>query len=121
MSWSAAAVAAQTTFARDLAALPLDAVAISMVLALIGGGAYTAQKIADPNVVIKSRKHEVVKDMLNSIVVGLLIFFGGVWQEWGSMPLAILITLGGYGGSRVLEPALLSFINWISRLWEKHQ
>ena len=113
MLWSCAAFAAQATFANDLAAIPPAAIAISVLLAVIGGAAYTAQKIADPNTVVKSNALEIVKDTLTSVVVGLLIFFMGSYWQLASVLLAGLITLGGYGGSRVLEPALERLIEWI--------
>lgn len=114
--WAVAACAAQTTFVGDMSDIPPAAVAISILLAIIGGAAYTASKIASVNVVVKSVPLEVLKDVLTSIVVGLLIFFLGSYLEWPSVVQAGLITLGGYGGSRVLEPALAAFIAWISRL-----
>lgn len=114
--WSVAAFAAQTRFVSDLTSIPPDAVAISIILSLIGGAAYSAQKIASPDTVIKSIPLEIIKDVLTSIVVGLLIFFLGTYLEWATVVQAGLITLGGYGGSRVLEPALSTFINWIGRL-----
>ncbi len=117
--WVPAVWAAQSTFAGDITAIPPAAIAISVLLAIIGGAAYTAQKIADPVVVIKSIPAEIIKDVLTSIVIGLLIFFLGSYMQWASVVQAGLITLGGYGGSRVLEPALSTFLKWIGRLGER--
>jgi hypothetical protein len=114
--WSAAAAAAQATFAHDLRDIPPAAVAISVLLAVIGGAAYTAQKLADPAVVVKTVGAEIIKDVLTSVVVGVVVFCLGSYLEWPSVVQAGLITLGGYGGSRVLEPGLATFIRWISRL-----
>lgn len=114
--WSAAAMAAQATFANDLSDIPPAAIGISMLLAVIGGSAYTAQKIADPVTVVRNAGLEIVKDLLTSVVVGLCIFCLGSYLNWASVVQAGLITLGGYGGSRVLEPAVAAFIRWISRL-----
>ena len=114
--WSVAAFAAQATFVGDLRDIPPAAVAISVLLACIGGAAYTAQKLAAPDVAVKSVPLEVLKDVLTSVVVGVLIFCLGSFLEWPSVVQAGLITLGGYGGSRILEPSLATFIKWISRL-----
>ncbi|MCA8037121.1 phage holin family protein [Burkholderia arboris] len=114
--WSATAIAANETFVGDLTDIPPAAFAISIVLALIGGAAHTAQKFADPDVVMKSASAEIVKDFFTSIAVGLLIFFGSSYMNWSSVVQAGAITLGGYGGSRVLEPALSALINIIGRL-----
>jgi len=115
--WSLAAYAAQATFVSDLRDIPPAAVAISILLACIGGAAWTASKLASPNVHVKSVPLEVVKDVLTSIVIGLLIFFAGSYFEWPSVVQAGLITLGGYGGSRVLEPALAMFLKRMSGLF----
>lgn len=117
--WVPAAWAAQSTFAGDITAIPPAAIAISVLLAIIGGAAYTAQKIADPAVSIKNIPAEIIKDVLTSIVIGLLIFFLGSYLQWASVVQAGLITLGGYGGSRVLEPALSAFLKWIGRSAER--
>lgn len=114
--WSAAAMAAQVTFAHDLRDIPPAAIGISVLLAIIGGSAYTAQKIADPTTVVRSVALEIVRDLLTSVVVGLCIFCLGSYLNWASVVQAGLITLGGYGGSRTLEPAVSAFINWIARL-----
>jgi hypothetical protein len=104
--WSLTAYAAQATFVGDLRSIPPVAVAISLLLSLIGGAAYTASKIASPNVTIKNVPAEIVKDVLTSIVVGFVTFCLGSYMEWPAVMQAGLITLAGYGGSRVLEPML---------------
>lgn len=119
--WSAAAVAAQSTFTKDITAIAPSDIAISVLLAVIGGAAYSSQKVADPAVVIKSNAAEIVKDLLNSLVVGLCFFFFGAWRGWDSFLTAFLITLGGYGGSRVLEPGVEALINKIKALGNKSQ
>lgn len=114
--WSVAAFAAQATFVKDLSSIPPAALAISALLALIGGAAQTANRLADPRVEVRNVVAEIAKDMLTSVVVGLLIFCLGSYLQWPSIVQAGLITLGGYGGSRILDPAVETFIDWISRL-----
>lgn len=111
--WTASAFAASDTFIHGVESIPTGAVAIAMVLAMIGGAAYTSQKIAAIDVVVKSIPAEIIKDVLTSLVAGLCMFFAGAWREWPLFPHCILITVGGYGGSRVLEPMLDIVINAI--------
>ncbi|MFM0608688.1 phage holin family protein [Paraburkholderia sediminicola] len=113
--WSVAAFAAQATFVSDLRDIPPAAMAISCLLAIIGGAAYTASKLAAPDVQVKSVSAEVVKDLLTSVVAGFCVFCLGSYMEWPSVVQAGLITLAGYGGSRVLEPMLAALISRGSR------
>ena len=117
--WSASAWAAQATFAGDLAAIPPAAVAVSVLLAIIGGAAFTAQKMADPATVVKSVALEILKDILASIVAGLLTFFMCSWLNFAAVLQAACITIAGYGGSRVLERYLNSALLRIDRLGGK--
>lgn len=117
--WSASAWAAQATFAGDLAAIPPAAVAVSVLLAIIGGAAFTAQKMADPATVVKSVALEILKDILASIVAGLLTFFICSWLNFAAVLQAACITIAGYGGSRVLERYLNSALLRIDRLGGK--
>lgn len=117
--WTASAWAAQVTFASDLAAIPPAAIAVTVLLAIIGGAAFTSQKMADPDVVVKSVTLEIVKDILTSIVAGLLTFFVCAWLNWPPLLQAASITLAGYGGSRVLERYLNGAFQRIDRLGGK--
>jgi hypothetical protein len=113
--WSGLAYAAQATFVHDLSDIPPVAVAISCLLSIIGGAAFTAQKIADPGTLVTRPVVTIVRDVLNSIVAGLLVFFLGSYFNWSSVVQAGLITLAGYGGSRLLEPVLSALIARISK------
>jgi hypothetical protein len=117
--WSVSAWAAQTTFVGDLADIPPAAVAVSVLLAIIGGAAFTAQKMADPTVVVKSVVLEIIKDTLNSVVAGILTFFVLSWAGWPAVLQAAGITIAGYGGSRVLEGYLNAGLSRILRLGAK--
>lgn len=114
--WSASAWAAQETFAQDLTAISLGAVAVALVLAFIGGLAYTTQKIAKPDVVVVSVPLEVCKDMINSLVAGLCAFFLVSWMGLPLFGQALLITIAGYGGSRFLEQLLTDTLNRLGAL-----
>ena len=104
--WSCSALAAQETFARDLTSIPLGAIAVAMSLAFIGGLAFTTQKIAKPDVDVRSVPLEILKDIVNSLVAGLAAFFLGSWCALPLFAQALLITIAGYGGSRFLEQVL---------------
>lgn len=117
--WTASAWAAQTTFVGDLAAIPPAAVAVSALLAIIGGAAYTAQKMADPAITVKSIPLTIVSDLLASVVAGLLTFFLSSWAGFPAVLQAACITLAGYGGSRVLERYLVAGMARIDRLGGK--
>ena len=117
--WAASAWAAQTTFVGDLTSIPPAAVAVSALLAVIGGAAFTAQKMADPATVVKSVALEIIKDILASVVAGLLTFFISSWAGFPAVLQAACITLAGYGGSRVLERYLIAGLARIDRLGGK--
>lgn len=104
--WSAGAVAAQATFGSDLSTIPPAAVAVAVVLALIGGAAATLRKIASPTITIKSVPLEVTSDLLLSLLAGLVTYFLCAWQEVPILLQAGLIPLAGFGGARVLEAYL---------------
>lgn len=104
--WSCNAVAAQEVFAHDITSIPLDAIAVAMALAFIGGLAFTTQKIAKPEAAVTSVPLEIFKDIINSLVAGLAAFFLGSWAGIPPFAQALLITIAGYGGSRFLEQVL---------------
>lgn len=117
--WSVAAWAAQVSFTADLALIPPAAIAVSVLLSIIGGAAFSASKLADPETVVKSVSLEIVKDILASIVAGLLTFFICSWLNFAAVLQAACITIAGYGGSRVLERYLNSALLRIDRLGGK--
>ena len=117
--WSTTAWAATATFASDLSKIPVAAVAVAIVLALIGGATATLQKIANPETVVKSVRLEVAKDILSSVVAGLVTYSVCAWQEFPLLLQPACITIAGYGGSRVLERYLAAGMSRIDRLGGK--
>ena len=113
--WSAGAAAAQATFGSDLSTIPPAAVAVAVVLALIGGAAATLRKIASPTITIKSVPLEVTSDLLLSLLAGLVTYFLCAWQEVPILLQAGLIPLAGFGGARVLEAYLAAGLAKLSR------
>lgn len=104
--WSASAIAAQTTLDHDITSIPLGAIVVAMALAFIGGLAFTTQKVAKPDVAVPSIALEILKDLINALVAGLVAFFLGSWCGIPPFAQALLITIAGYGGSRFLEQVL---------------
>lgn len=114
--WSGAAAAAQVAFAHDITSIPMGAIAVAMALAFIGGLAFTTQKIAKPDIVVRSIPLEIFKDIINSLVAGLAAFFLGSWCSVPPFAQALLITVAGYGGSRFLEQLLTEVFTRIGTL-----
>lgn len=117
--WSASAWAAQVTFVTDLSAIPLGAVAIAALISLIGGAAATLARIANPDALIKNLLLEVLRDILASLVVGMVTFFACAWREVSPLLAAGGIFIAGYGGSRVLDRYLSVGLSQIDRLGGK--
>lgn len=108
LTWSVACFAAETrTLAQGLSTIPIQDIGIVIVLAVVGGATGTLVKLTKRDVVIVNMVLEVAKDTMASIVVGLLAYFSTNWWEginlWAQ---AVLILLGGYGGSKVLDVIL---------------
>lgn len=108
LTWSVACYAAETrALAQGLSAIPIQDIGIVLVLAIVGGATGTLVKLTKRDVVIVNMVLEIAKDTMASIVVGLLAYFATNWWEginlWAQ---AVLILLGGYGGSKVLDVLL---------------
>lgn len=108
LTWSAMAYAAENPFVAGIDSIPHKAVAYVFGLAMIGGAAGTLSKLAKPETVVRNLPLEICKDILASIVAGLLAFFltsGLDSVAWWATAAAVTIT--GYGGSKVLDFALV--------------
>ncbi|MEX3555913.1 MAG: phage holin family protein [Burkholderia gladioli] len=104
--WPLSAWAASVTFTDDLANIPFAAVAMCLFLSFIGGLASTLQKLAAQTPAARSLWLEIAKDLVVSLVAGLLAFFVSEWMNFQAVLEAGVITLAGYGGSRVLDRLL---------------
>lgn len=101
------AYAAESPFVAGLDAIPPKAIIYVLGLAIIGGAAGTLTKLCKPDTVVRNLPLEIVKDLMASIVAGLLAFFFTSWASaLGFWIMAGSITLAGYGGSKVLDIAL---------------
>ncbi|KAK1548192.1 hypothetical protein Q3G72_001039 [Acer saccharum] len=121
--WCFAAYGADSTLVQGLEAIPLKAALYVLVLSVVGGAAGTLNKLAQPDLQIRNLPLEIAKDTIMSVVAGMLTFFMTSWISvitfW---PQAILITVAGYGGSKVLDLALADgLIPWLQRVFGKVQ
>lgn len=101
--WCAAAYAAESDLAKGIESIPFGAIKYTVIFSLIGAAANTLNKITKPDIQIKSVWLEVVKDLFCGVAAGMLVF---LFVSWTPMPFTIqaaLITLGGAGGSRVID------------------
>lgn len=108
VTWSAACYAAESiTLAKGLGSIPLADIGTALFLAIIGGVTGTLVKLSRLNHGVTNLALEITKDVMSSLVVGLLAFFFSnffkwidVWAQAGG------ILLAGYGGSKVLDVML---------------
>ena len=103
--WTASAFAAAPilTTAPTIEDIPLRAVAVAIFLALIGGAARSAQKLADPDKQITSVPMALLADLLTSVAVGTATYFLVAWREFPPLLQAFVITVAGFSGTKFLE------------------
>ncbi|MEX3614281.1 MAG: phage holin family protein [Burkholderia gladioli] len=104
--WPPSAYAASVTFTDDLAHIPFAAIAMCLFLSFIGGLASTLQKLAAQTPAMRSLWLEISKDLVVSLVAGLVAFFVSEYLDFQAVLEAGVITVAGYGGSRVLDRLL---------------
>jgi len=116
LMWSVATWAAESTFAKDMSSIPLEAIQWTVLLSLIGGAAFTTNKVSRPDIIVKNIWLEMAKDLLMSLVAGLVTFFFTSWWAAPYWLQAALITLAGYGGSKALDKYLAdALFAWIDK------
>lgn len=108
-NWGAVAYAAESPLVAGLESIPIKALGYVLALSVIGGTAGTLTKIARPDIAIGNLPLEITKDMSASIVAGVLAFFFTSWFKEGFnfWLQAALVTMAGYGGSKVLDVMLI--------------
>lgn len=89
--------------AEGLQSISITNVLIAAGLSFVGGIAWTSQKEAASTSENKKLLLTIVSDISCSVVAGLITFF--VLSIWTDSPLlqAALITIAGYGGTRILD------------------
>lgn len=101
--WASLAYASDMTFAEGIESLPVRALGYVMVLSVLGGLAATLPKIVNPDIQIRNVPLEVVKDVVCSIVAGLIIFFAAIELSWSWSLACLMILLGGAGGAKFID------------------
>jgi hypothetical protein len=115
LCFSMSAMAAQTVFVTDLSVIPLEAVVIAMVIAVVAGMGSTLAKIANPAVKIDNMVVVVMADTVLSLVAGLAAFFGCAAYEVPPFKAALAILIAGFGNARVLASMLRLGISQIDK------
>lgn len=117
MTWSVVAYAAENPLVAGIEAIPLKAVLYVFALSIVGGAAGTLTKLARPDIQVRNLPLEIAKDMVASVAAGLIVFFFTSWWDDVNFWLqAALVTMAGYGGSKVLDLALADgFLPWLQR------
>lgn len=102
------AYAAESPFVIGIEAIPAKAFLYVLALSIVGGAAGTLTKLSRPDTIVRNLPLEITKDIFASIVAGLLAFFTTSWFDSVSFWLqSAIITVFGYGGSKVLDVALM--------------
>jgi hypothetical protein len=122
INWSVLAYAADnSSLVNGIEAIPLKAFLYVFALSVVGGAAGTLTKLTRTDIVVRNLTLEIAKDILASLVAGLLVFFFSSW--WSNVNFwlqAGLVTLAGYGGSKVLDTALADGLGpWLNRVFGK--
>ena len=108
MGWGVTAWAASSD-AVDLTGLPWVQIGLGIALATWGGMASTAQRLvaaARDGTRIVPVWPSVLADLMASGGAGFLVYGVGAWQAWDRSLVSVLLFVGGYAGTRLLEPAV---------------
>lgn len=120
LGWSITAWAAASD-AVDLVGLPWLQIALGIALATWGGLASTAQRLVaaiKQGAPVSPVWPSVLADVLASGGAGFLVFGIGAWQAWDRSLVSVLLFLGGYAGTRLLEPAAATVVKRITDVLE---
>lgn len=118
MGWSITAWAAASD-AVDLVGLPWVQIGLGIALSTCGGLASTAQRLvaaARDGTRIVPVWPSVLADVMASSGAGFLVFGVGAWQAWDRSLVSVLLFIGGYAGTRLLEPAVTVMVERLIEL-----
>lgn len=104
-------------FVEGFESIPFAAFKYVAGVAFAAGSAATLIKVARPDVIVKNLPVEILKDLVCSVVAGLLIFCFTSWIGLTMWPQLGLILMAGFGGTQVLDVALAKgFFPWLSNV-----
>jgi hypothetical protein len=104
--WAGIAYAADLSFAEGIESIPLKALGYVAVLSILGGMAATLPKIINPAVIIINVWGEIIKDVIFSLLAGIILFLVAVWWEWPWPQTCLAIILGGAGNAKFIDMVL---------------
>lgn len=100
-----------SNFGGNLQSIPIKSLVYVGVLAFLGGLASTLQKFSNPNVQVYRVWLELMKDLVISLVAGILAFFLAEQAKSPVMLEASLITISGWAGSKYLDAVAGKLLN----------
>lgn len=101
------------TLAQGLSSISMGNTLIAACLAFVGGAAWTAQKEARRETENKKLWATVFSDILVSVVAGLITYFLLSIATDSPLVQAALITIAGYGGTRIMDGYVSSLLDRI--------
>lgn len=121
--WGATAYAAEMSLEQGLRSLTAFTLISIFVLSAVGGACATLVRMTSPTApIVRNLPLEIARDVFCSILAGFLGFLLSSWYKWEVWyPTAIIITVSGYAGSKILEiymdEGLIPFVKkWLRRL-----
>jgi hypothetical protein len=109
-AYTAQAYAVEVPFSDGVSRIPLKALGYVALLSMLGGLASTLQKISNPKSKFKNLLLEVVKDLVVSLVAGVVAFALAEQAGMSAMLEAAIITLSGWAGSNYLDKAYRKYL-----------
>ena len=123
MFWCATAYAAEMSLEQGLRSLSAFTLVSILVLSAVGGAGATLVRMTSATApLVRNLPLEIARDVVCSILAGFLGFLLSSWYKWEVWyPTAIIITVSGFGGSKLLEiyldEGLIPFFKkWVRRL-----
>ncbi|AJD82928.1 hypothetical protein PJWF_00034 [Achromobacter phage JWF] len=96
----------------DLASIPFSAYVIVVMLSGVGGFVSTLIRLSNESDEKLARwKLFALRDMASSLLAGIVVFFWAESSQWDSARAAIMITLAGFGGTKVLDILMDKFFS----------
>lgn len=105
-----------SNFGGNLQTIPVKSLVYVGVLAFLGGLASTLQKFSNPRIRVYRVWVEICKDMVTSVVAGMLAFFLAEQTKSPVMLEATVITVAGWAGSKYLDAVTLRILNKVPSL-----
>lgn len=112
--WPVAAVAAEKVLASDLSQIPLASLVVTLFLSTLAG---ITALLAQMKTEFEAKGQIdriwlfVAAKMTGSNLAGMVMYFGSDYLDWDSSLQAASIILAAFGGTWLIERALLFFVD----------